>query len=78
MRKCSWTIREQKTFGYFHEFGLNIGFNPDGGVNYTEAIVEDKDGKLYFVPIECIQFLPDDYCNEDFENHNFIFGEGKE
>lgn len=57
MRKCSWTIGEQKTFGYFHEFGLNVGFNSDGyGVNYTEAIVEDENGNVYFVPVDSIQF----------------------
>lgn len=69
MRKCKWTVRENTIFGYFHEFGLNVGFNADGyGVNYTEAIVEDTKGNLDFAPVESIQFLPDDYQNEAYEN----------
>ena len=68
MRKCKWTVREKTTFGYFHQLGLNVGFNPDGGVNYTEAIVEDTEGNLDFAPVECVQFLPHNYQNEAYEN----------
>lgn len=75
MRKCNWTIKGKQTFGYFHQYGLNAGGNPDGYVvNYTEAIVEDKIGNVHFVPVDSIQFIPDDFVNEDFISHKSVYG----
>ena len=75
MRKCSWTIMGKKSFGYFHQYGLNAGGNPDGYVvNYTEAITEDKDGNVYFVPVDSLQFMPDNFSNKDFEEHKSVYG----
>lgn len=75
MRKCNWIVQGQQSFGYFHQFGTNVGFNPDGnGVNYTDAIVEDKSGNVLFVPVDSIQFVPDDFCRKEYDEHKSRFG----
>ena len=75
MRKCNWIIQEQQSFGYFHQFGTNFGCKQDGNaVNYTDAIVEDKDGNVLFVPVDSIQFIPDDFCRKEYAEHKNLFG----
>lgn len=75
MRKCNWIIQGQQSFGYFHQFGTNFGCNQDGNaVNYTDAIVEDKDGNVLFVPVDSIQFVPDDFCRKEYDEHKNVFG----
>ena len=75
MRKWNWIIQGQQSLGYFHQFGTNFGCNQDGNaVNYTDAIVEDKDGNVLFVPVDSIQFIPDDFCRKEYAEHKNLFG----
>lgn len=75
MRKCNWNDRGIQKFGYFHQFGLNCASDAEGcGVQWTEAIVEDKYGNINNVPPSSIQFVPNDFINKDYEEHKENFG----
>lgn len=75
MRKCNWTVRGIQKFGYFHQFGINCASDAEGyGIQWTEAIVEDAQGNIEMVIPSCVQFLPDDFTNEDYYEHKEAFG----
>ena len=75
MRKCNWNDRGIQKFGYFHQFSLNCASDAEGcGVQWTEAIVEDKYGNINNVPPSSIQFVPNDFINKDYEEHKENFG----
>lgn len=75
MRKCNWTVNGIQKFGYFHQFGMNCSSDAEGcGVQWTEAVVEDKQGNIEQVLPSFIQFVPDDFMNKDYEEHKTNFG----
>ena len=75
MRKCKWSMNGTQQFGYFHQFGTNCSSDVEGcGVQWTEAIVEDKNGNVLQLQPSSIQFVPDDFMNEDYEKHKMHYG----
>mgnify|MGYP004682474017 FL=1 len=75
MRKCNWTNGKIQKFGYFNQFGINCSSDAEGcGVQWTDAIVEDVQGNIEMVAPACIQFVPDDFINKDYEDHKECYG----
>lgn len=74
-RKCNWTVCGNQKYGYFHQFGTNCASDAEGcGVQWTDAIVEDMSGNIEMVAPSCVQFLPKNFTNEDYEKHIEMFG----
>lgn len=74
MRKCKFMDNNQWIYGYFIQTGIDYEELRDGVGQYTTAIVEDSRGQMHAVAIDRIVMLPDDSSNEDYREHNRIFG----
>lgn len=67
-------FQKEDRYGFFHQFGNDYEEFENGAGNYTDAIIESYDGRLVRVKVESVEFLPNDFENISFCNHNSYFG----
>ena len=74
MRKCKFKLSGKEEFGYFHQFGIDCMESEDGNIQWTIAIIEDKNGRLHNISFSKVHFVPDDLSRHEYDEHKSLFG----